>query len=117
MIDISDGLSADLWHILQESGSGAIIRAESIPVAECVRSVDAADGRVDPLDLALSGGEEYELLFTIKPEHLERAYQLLAGFGLPVAEIGRVVSAPGLKLERGGQLLDLAPSGYEHFSR
>jgi thiamine-monophosphate kinase len=116
MIDISDGLSTDLWHILRESRLGAIICAESIPVAECVLSMAAADPRLDPLDLALNSGEEYELIFTIRPEHLQQACQLLASFGLPVAEIGRIVSTPGLKLERGGQLLDLKPSGYEHFS-
>ncbi|HKG99035.1 MAG TPA: thiamine-phosphate kinase, partial [Pyrinomonadaceae bacterium] len=66
MIDISDGLSTDLTHILEESRCGAIIHEEAIPVAECVRGL-SSELKIDPLSLALHSGEEYELLFTAPP--------------------------------------------------
>ncbi len=64
MIDVSDGLSTDLWHILDESDCGAIIKADRVPVAGCVQRLAACDSEIEPLRLALDGGEDYELLFT-----------------------------------------------------
>src|SRR6185503_19139026 len=64
MIDISDGLSTDLWHVLDESDCGAIIKADRVPIAGCVQRLAAGDLEIEPLRLALHGGEEYELLFT-----------------------------------------------------
>src|SRR5262249_21938131 len=63
MIDISDGLSTDLWHILDESKVGARIRAASIPVDQSTVSI-ARERGIDAIELALNSGEEYELLFT-----------------------------------------------------
>ena len=114
MIDISDGLSTDLWHILDESGCGAIIQADEIPIANCVRLLAMGDKEIDPLRLALHGGEEYELLFSSSPENRARVAELSTELGLPAAIIGRVVSDKGLRLERDGSLEPLPPSGYEH---
>jgi thiamine-monophosphate kinase len=113
MIDISDGLSTDLWHILEESGRGAVIRADVIPIDESVISL-SGDLQSDPLSLALGGGEEYELLFTTRGEDRARVFELSKESGVLVTEIGEIVSGEGLQISFGGKLEALAPSGYEH---
>ncbi|MEK6288788.1 MAG: thiamine-phosphate kinase [Acidobacteriota bacterium] len=114
MIDISDGLSTDLWHVLDESDCGAIIHAEAIPIAECVRSVAAAEPGLDPLRLALNGGEEYELLFAVRPEYQQRAAELATVCGIEITAVGEIVAGRGLQLEREGSLEAVQPAGYEH---
>jgi thiamine-monophosphate kinase len=113
MIDISDGLSTDLTHILEESDCGAIIRAEAMPVAESALDL-SIELEIDPLSLALHGGEEYELLFTARPETHSRIEGLSSELGLPITAIGEITSARGLQLERDGKLRPLMPAGYEH---
>ena len=66
MMDISDGIASDLRHILKASGAGAEIRTADIPLSDELRQVCARQGW-DALDLALTGGEDYELLFTMAP--------------------------------------------------
>ena len=114
MIDISDGLSTDLSHIITESGQGAILYADSIPIAESVAMAKRAGAAIDPLSLALHGGEEYELLFTARPVDRSRVEDLLRSVGLAVSCIGEVVADPGLKLCADGVRSELIPSGYEH---
>ncbi len=72
MIDLSDGLGGDAVHLSIQSGAGLRIDAASLPVAEGVAEVAAAAGR-DPLELAASGGEDYELLAALPPENLGAA--------------------------------------------
>ena len=112
MIDVSDGLSTDLWHILDESRCGAIIHAGSIPIDESVLATKALE--TDPLSLALNGGEDYELLFTARPENRNRIRDLSVALGLRITEIGEAVAAKGLELERDVARESLPPSGYEH---
>lgn len=109
MIDLSDGLSADLSHILEESNCGAIIDASAIPVAESVRAIAE-----DALQLALHGGEEYELLFTAKPEDHEKILNLSSIVGLPITMIGEIIAGRGLHLRRGVVIEDVEPQGFEH---
>ena len=111
MIDISDGLSTDLWHILDESNCGAVVHAAALPIAECVVSLGAA---ADPVALALESGEEYELLFTSRPESERQLAELADGLGVRLTTIGEIVETRGLRLERNGALESLEPSGYEH---
>lgn len=108
MIDVSDGLAADLGHICRASGVGAEVVAELVPV-----HADAA-GQPDPLAAALGDGEDYELLFTLPPD---RADPLLAAQPLPVrtSRIGTIVAAGGLTLLRAdGRREGLRPMGWEH---
>jgi thiamine-monophosphate kinase len=113
MIDVSDGLSTDLWHILDESGCGAVIRAAAIPLADCAVAL-AGEVGLDPLRLALSGGEEYELLFTARAADSARVNELSAALGTPVTLIGEAGAGGGLRLDQGGGLTAIEPSGYEH---
>jgi thiamine-monophosphate kinase len=112
MIDISDGLSTDLWHILDESRRGAMIRAGAIPIDESVLSSRALEA--DPLRLALNGGEEYELLFTARPENSRRVAELSTALGVAITAVGEIVDGEGLQLERDGKLEPVKASGYEH---
>jgi thiamine-monophosphate kinase len=118
MIDLSDGLSTDLGHLLEESHCGAILHATAIPIDESARWL-AANGlenrlAIDPLQLALHGGEEYELLFTARPETRRRIATLASDCNLPITAIGEIVAGHGLQLERDGARQMIQPAGYEH---
>jgi thiamine-monophosphate kinase len=113
MIDISDGLSTDLARLLRESGRGAIIKADSLPVAGCLRAYDGSYGAVDLLDLALHGGEEYELLFTAGRE-FESVLSHFPSATPPITRIGEIVEGESLRIERNGVIEALEPAGYQH---
>jgi len=109
MIDTSDGLSTDLAHICEESGVGAEIAAELIPRA----SVGKPSRQVD-LQLALHGGEDYELLFTASPG--KRVPSRIAG--VPITHIGHITRGRKLFLRnRDGVGYELQALGWEHFRR
>lgn len=116
MIDISDGLSTDLSHILDESGFGAVIRAGSIPIAGCVESLATGSSTIDSMQLALHGGEEYELLFTARPEGKGDIEELACELRFPITTIGEVVIGGGIQLEREGKLEHMLAGGFEHRS-
>ena len=109
MIDTSDGLSTDLAHICEESGVGAELEAEAIPRAEVGKPAHEVD-----LDLALHGGEDYELLFTARPEkHIPARIA-----GVPVTHIGTIKRGRKILLVNSlGVSHELEPCGWEHFRR
>jgi len=110
MIDLSDGLSVDLAHICDESGVGAEIEAERIPVSEALRRFARR-----PLDLALHGGEDFELLFTVRPAHLDAVGALAARFRL--TRIGVITAGRSVRLVGPGKKKRaLRAGGFEHFS-
>jgi thiamine-monophosphate kinase len=105
MIDVSDGLSTDLEHLCRESHVGAEIEAEAIPRAR----VGQWKGRV-ALELALHGGEDYELLFTSSQSVPARIA------GVHVTRIGRITKASGMRLlDAEGRPQKLEALGWEHF--
>jgi thiamine-monophosphate kinase len=111
MIDISDGLAADLHHLLDESGVGAVIEAGTIPIHGDVGQ--PADG-CTPLDHALADGEDFELLFTVAADDGPR---LLSAWNhsTPLSVIGHIRSEPGCRLQStDGRLAELPPLGWTH---
>lgn len=89
MMDVSDGLAADLYHILEESHVGAVIHAEQIPISDVAQN--AQDGR-SPLDHALGDGEDFELLFTVSPDDGQRLLDQ-SPVSVPLSKIGEITLA------------------------
>jgi len=117
MIDLSDGLATDLGHLSAESHVGARVYLDRLPISEAVSSVAAALGR-DPIELAASGGEDYELLLTVDPSAFPAlAAGLKAATGTPLAVIGEVLEAKAgvTFLNSRGEAVPVG-SGFEHFS-
>jgi thiamine-monophosphate kinase len=113
MIDVSDGLSTDLWHLLDESGCGARIKADAIPVAHCLSELAPVEG-LDPLTTALNSGEEYELLFTATPDNTQRVLELAESLNEPITVIGEIIDNRRAIITSGDSVRDLSPSGFEH---
>ncbi|CAK9884098.1 MAG: Thiamine-monophosphate kinase [Candidatus Erwinia impunctatus] len=113
-IDISDGLIADLQHILKASGCGARIHLENLPFSQAMKAhIEAEQAR----HWALSGGEDYELCFTI-PESNRGALDIaLSHLGVPVTCIGQIApAAEGLVLLDNGKSVEYQLKGFDHFA-
>ena len=114
-IDVSDGLSLDLAHILEESHCGAVIDTDTVPVADDARRLaeQRADGST-PLDHALSDGEDFELILAVPADEARRMLreQPLA---VPLTDIGEFVTEPGLwQIDGSGVRRPLVPQGWQH---
>lgn len=113
MIDISDGLSSDLTHLCEESHAGALINSSSLPVDKDVTTL-CGRRALDPLMLALHGGEDFELLFTVRPEDIARLPKKVDG--VTISLIGEVTDQPGqIRIAEKNRAWDLRPEGFEHF--
>ena len=112
-IDLSDGLADGARQLAHASQTGVVLEADAIPLNEGARRWAARSG-ADALDLALSGGEDYELLFAVRPRR-RRAFLAASrqAGNPPVTRIGRLTRETGAWLERAGELQPLA-SGFEH---
>lgn len=113
-IDVSDGLMADLGHICEASRVGARIDAAQVPLSPAARrAVKRLSGGTAR---ALTGGDDYELLFTVAPDRLAAAHDAARAAAVPVAEIGQVVEGRGaVAFDDDGQPLELALAGFSHF--
>jgi thiamine-monophosphate kinase len=114
LMDLSDGLSTDLARLCQASRVGAVVASEKI-MAFAPAGTKKSRGALS-LELALNGGEDYELLFTVQPEKVSR---IPARFGMiPLRAIGEIRRSKKLQLLLpGGKLIPLVPSGYDHFRK
>jgi thiamine-monophosphate kinase len=107
-IDISDGLLADLGHIVETSKLGAEIRVDLLPLS-------AAD-LPGAQDAALSGGDDYELLFTTAPSQRDAIGGLAEKLDLPITRIGQMRTAPGIRvLDAAGAEVHPDRTGWQHF--
>jgi thiamine-monophosphate kinase len=115
MIDLSDGLAGDGLHVAKASGVGLRIEAGSLPLARGLAEVAAA-ARQDPLQLAVSGGEDYELLAALPADRLgEASNRIGEAAETTLTPIGEVVGGEGVELRLpGGGLLETR--GYDHFA-
>jgi len=116
MIDISDGLIADLRHILKNSCQGAEIWVDAIPFSpEVIRYSPLY--RMNPADLALAGGEDYELLFTVPRKKLNQLLHLSKEFSFSLTMIGKITGERGkIRLRKtGGEPLRMQKEGFRHF--
>jgi thiamine-monophosphate kinase len=106
VIDISDGLSSDLAHICEASGVGAQLDGDAIPVDPAIGGALGING----IELALHGGEDFELLLTARPDKASIALDL--GFH----QIGEITETPGvIEIARDGAVSKLTPRGFRHF--
>ncbi|MDJ0781842.1 MAG: thiamine-phosphate kinase [Desulfosarcinaceae bacterium] len=118
-MDVSDGLSSDLVHIMAQSGVGARIYADRLPLSDELRAV-CRDHGLDPVTVALAGGEDYVLLCTIDPAGagpLLHAYRRT--FGTPLQIIGEISADKGDAelVTSDGDRIPLPASGWDHFDR
>jgi len=113
MMDISDGLATDLAHICQASGVGAEIMAEEVPLADELRKAAAAL-QLSPMQLALQGGEDYQLVFSAPAQHSEPLRALSRQAGVDIYCVGRIVEGERVMLRQDGAWQDITFRGYEH---
>jgi thiamine-monophosphate kinase len=111
MMDLSDGLSTDLPRLCQASGVGARLDASRIPVVRVPNRSHVE--RVEALDLALHAGDDYELLFTVRPAKARRVPRAFGGF--PLTAIGEITRDRGLVVQRDGRGQPLPPGGWDPF--
>ena len=116
MIDTSDGFLGDLGHICEESKVGAELFEEKIPVSEGLREAALVLGR-DPYDFFLGDSDDYELVITCGPEHVDLLSSVAAGCGaVSIAEVGRITAARGITLLfPGGEMRSLKSASWDHF--
>ena len=113
-IDVSDGLSADLGHILEASRVGATINVDDIPVSKALR--DACPENAQAYPLILAGGDDYELCFCIAPENQAQLQADLKEFAYAITPIGVIEAEAGLRLQdESGNPVTADVSGFQHF--
>jgi thiamine-monophosphate kinase len=116
MMDLSDGLAADLPKLLRASGVGAVIDAAQVPVHPAAAHWAQAHG-LDPIAFAIAGGEDYELLIAAPPLVALRLLERVpAETGVPLTKIGEAIAQPEVWLQRAdGGRESLAIAGWDHF--
>lgn len=114
-IDVSDGLLQDLGHICKRSKLGAELELERIPLSGPIRELAAAND-VDPYRWALRGGEDYSLLFTVKPDNEKKLLTVLEREGIEAVSIGRTVPGKKIVVFKDGSPMEIgSDGGYDHF--
>ena len=115
MIDVSDGLLADLGHLCHQSGCGAEIELRQIPRSASFDVVTAGESSL-PWHLVVAGGEDYELCFTAPPARRDAILKTANSAGIPVTVIGKVTDSGRVVAHLpDGSIFQLSASGYTHF--
>ena len=112
MIDISDGLASELLHLCQQSGTGAVIFDENLPIDDQTH-LAADEFKISPITAALNGGEDYELLFTVRPQAFEKlsAHAQITAIGYLTDDPNQIVLAT-----KAGQQTPIRAQGWENSS-
>lgn len=115
MIDVSDGLVQDLTHLCKASKVGAVVWEKSLPISPAYRDFSGRRGLLE----ALTGGEDYELLFSLRPRDRSRLKKIERSLGVPVTRIGKCLPVnEGVRiLDSRGKPRSLSVSGYDHFRK
>lgn len=119
MIDTSDGLLGDLGHLCEESGVGAILIQDNLPMSKALIEVSNQLGK-DPYDMVLGESDDYELIITCDRESVDQIHTIFGSINQdPVSEVGRITDAQdGIQLVLpDGKAKRLTPSGWDHFSK
>jgi thiamine-monophosphate kinase len=113
-LDVSDGLVQDAGHIAAQSGLRAVIEAAAVPLSLATRQ--AVQDDPDLLNVVLTGGDDYELLFTASPSQAGEVVALSRSVGLAATRIGRLEAGQGVEvLDQAGSPLPLRRAGFQHF--
>jgi thiamine-monophosphate kinase len=116
-IDVSDGLTGDLGHILERSGVGARIDVDKLPARPWLAAMLRNPRRALALQCLLAGGDDYELCFTARNAMRERIDALARGLGLALTRIGKITAASGLVVrDEAGAPLPALPHAFDHFA-
>lgn len=110
-IDISDGLLADLDHILTSSQVGATLELDKIPVSSSLEKMKPAQ----KYDFVLNGGDDYELCFTISRENIPTLKKIMQSIPTHFTCIGEIEAKQGLRVKENGKAKHITKSGYQHF--
>lgn len=111
-LDISDGLVADLNHICEASDLGAVIDVENLPFSPALQALnDIQQARL----WALSGGDDYELCFTVSPEKMPELAMLIAEGKVNATVVGEIIAGSGVHCELEGEVFELPTQGFQHF--
>jgi len=116
-MDLSDGIDSDLRHILKASGVGAIVNLDSVPVSETLTNY-CKECSLNALETAVTSGEEYTLLFSIKPEIFEELKEKLAkDHNKKLVAIGTITKEKEqLEYRLNGKSYNLHQQGFKHFN-
>jgi thiamine-monophosphate kinase len=115
-LDVSDGLTGDIGHVLAASRVGALIDVGAVPASADVRDMLNGPQRALALDCLLAGGDDYELCFTASPAMRERVESISLALGLPLTPIGAITVDPALAIhDEHGRALAQLPRAFDHF--
>ena len=112
-MDVSDGLAGDLAKLCRASGLAAEIEVAAVPLSDAARAALSADPTL--IERILTGGDDYEILFTLPAAKLSSLRAAAAHAGVPLAEIGQVTAGQGVRFLREGKVLSFAAPSYSHF--
>jgi thiamine-monophosphate kinase len=117
MMDVSDGLSGDLYHICETGSVGAVIWEEMLPVSVELQEISNLYKK-SPVDFILAPSDDYELIFTCAPHNIDAAKRILTEYDCPVTQIGDMVPmTQGMTLIRSnGERKPLVKKGWDHFT-
>jgi thiamine-monophosphate kinase len=113
-IDVSDGLGVDAGRLARASGVRIVLEKTALPLSEPLLRFGEARG-IEPAELALAGGDDYELLFTASPEDAERVEGVARRLAVRATRIGRVEAGEGASLRDGSAERDIVSFGHDHF--